>query len=370
VIAFSWRQFRTQAVIGGAGLVVLGIILLVTGPHLVSIYDTALAQCRASGGASSDCNNPVISTYSKLQVLVTALVLIVPVLIGMFWGAPLIARELETGTFRLAWTQSVSRMRWLLVKLGLVGLASAAVGGLLSLMVTWWYSPIDKVNQDRFGAAAFGLHGFVPAGYALFAFALGATTGLIFRRTLPAMAVTLVGFVVARLAVTYWLRPHYMSPASLTQKLSNANTGFSFTGPIGSAGVASVTPQPPDLPNALVSGASIVNSAGQSPTSAVVKQACPSLVSGTGGPPQPTSSHVTGGGGIFHGSASVTHVSVQAGQALTQCFSTLSTKYHEVISYQPANRFWTFQTIETGLFVVFALALAGVCAWWVRHRIT
>ncbi len=156
MIAFSWRQFRTQAVIGGAGLVVLGIILLVTGPHLVSIYDTALAQCRASGGASSDCNNPVVSTYSKLQVLATALVLIVPVLIGMFWGAPLIARELETGTFRLAWTQSVSRMRWLLVKLGLVGLASAAVGGLLSLMVTWWYSPIDKVNQNRFGAAAFG----------------------------------------------------------------------------------------------------------------------------------------------------------------------------------------------------------------------
>ena len=199
MIAFSWRQFRTQAIIGAAGLVVLGIVLLATGPHLVSIYDTALAQCRASGGASSDCNNPVLSTDSKLQVLAAALVLIVPVLIGMFWGAPLIARELETGTFRLAWTQSVSRMRWLLVKLGLVGLASAAAAGLLSLMVTWWYSPIDKVNQNRFGTAAFGLHGFVPAGYALFAFALGATTGLLFRRTLPAMAVTLVGFVVARM---------------------------------------------------------------------------------------------------------------------------------------------------------------------------
>ncbi len=94
MIAFSWRQFRTQAVIGGAGLVVLGVILLVTGPHLVSIYDTAVAQCRASGGASSDCNNPVVSTYSKLQTLAAALVLIVPVLNGMFWGAPLIAREL------------------------------------------------------------------------------------------------------------------------------------------------------------------------------------------------------------------------------------------------------------------------------------
>ena len=63
----------------------------------------------------------------------------------------------------------MSRIRWLLVKLGLVGLASAVAGGLLSLMFTWWSSPLDKVNQNRFSPASFGLHGFVPAGYALFA---------------------------------------------------------------------------------------------------------------------------------------------------------------------------------------------------------
>ena len=70
-----------------------------------------------------------------LQIALNTLVLVVPVLIGMFWGAPLIARELETGTFRLAWTQSVSRVRWLLVKLGLVGLAAIVVAGGLSLHV-------------------------------------------------------------------------------------------------------------------------------------------------------------------------------------------------------------------------------------------
>jgi hypothetical protein len=355
VIAFSWRQFRTQAVVGGAGLVVLGIILLITGPHLVSIYDTALAQCRASGGASSDCNNPVVSTYSKLQVLAAALVLIVPVLIGMFWGAPLIARELETGTFRLAWTQSVSRMRWLLVKLGLVGLASAAVGGLLSLMVTWWYSPIDKVNQNRFGAAAFGLHGFVPAGYALFAFALGATTGLLFRRTLPAMAVTLVGFIVARFSVSYWVRPHFMTPVTKSFGI-DPNGALGFSASPGST--LHFMAGPPDIPNALVVSTSVVNNAGQSPSAAFLQKACPNLP-GLNGPPP----------GI-RGVQGKTAVSANGQQAFQQCINTISNKFHEVVTYQPPNRFWAFQTYETLLFVAASTALAGLSVWWVRRRLS
>jgi hypothetical protein len=355
VIAFSWRQFRTQAVIGGAGLAVLGIILLVTGPHLVSIYDTALAQCRASGGASSDCNNPVISTYSKLQVLATALVLLVPVLIGMFWGAPLVAREIETGTFRLAWTQSVSRMRWLLVKLGLVGLASAAVGGLLSLMVTWWYSPIDKVNQNRFGAAAFGVHGFVPAGYALFAFALGATTGLLFRRTLPAMATTLVGFVVARFAVAYWVRPHFMTPVTKAFGITQ-NGGFGFTENPGSGLQFSVGP--PGVPNALIVSNGVVNNAGQSPASAFLQKACPNLPGTTAPSPNVRGAQVRAA------------VPANGQQAFQQCITNISTKYHQVVSYQPASRFWAFQTYETLLFVVASAALACLCVWWVRRRLS
>ena len=219
MIAFSWRQFRTQAFIGGAGLIVLGVLLLVTGPNLVHVYDSAVAQCRASGAGPAGCVNPAATDDGKLQVLALALVLLVPVLIGMFWGAPLVARELETGTFRLAWTQSVSRLRWLLVKLGLVGLASAVVGLLVSLMVTWWFSPIDDVTANRFSPASFGMHGFVPGGYALFAFALGATMGLLFRRTLPAMALTLVGFIAARVVVAEWIRPHFMSPLSEAVRL-------------------------------------------------------------------------------------------------------------------------------------------------------
>jgi hypothetical protein len=358
VIAFSWRQFRTQALIGAAGLVVLGVILLVTGPNLVHVYDAAVAQCRASGGTSLTCNNPVLSTDSKLQTLALALVLIVPVGIGMFWGAPLIARELETGTFRLAWTQSVSRLRWLLVKLGLVGLAAAAAAGLLSLMVTWWFSPIDKVNANRFGAAAFGLHGFVPAGYALFAFALGATTGLLFRRTLPAMATTVVGFVVARFAVAYWVRPHFMTPVTKALGI-NQSGGFGFTENPGNPGSSlQFSLGPPNIPNALIVSNSVVNNAGQSPSAAFLQKACPNLPGVNGAP-----------AGVRGGQVRAA-VPGNGQQAFQQCISTISTKYHQVVTYQPANRFWAFQTYETLLFVVLAALFAGVSVWWVRHRLS
>jgi hypothetical protein len=353
VIAFSWRQFRMQALIGAAGLVVLGAILLITGPNLVHVYDVAVAQCRASAGGPGGCINPVATDDGRLQTLALALVLIVPVVIGMFWGAPLVARELETGTFRLAWTQSVSRLRWLLVKLGLVGLASALVGGLLSLMVSWWFSPIDKVSANRFSPAAFGMHGFVPAGYALFAFALGATTGLLFRRTLPAMAVTLAGFIAVRVAVAEWIRPHFMSPVTGAFRLS-PNDGWGIS---QSSGVLSVSVNPPNLPNALVVSNDIVNHAGQSPTTSYLQHACSSLPGLNGQAP-------SSGSRVQH-----VAVSPSGQQAFQDCVDTVSKHFHQIVVYQPANRFWAFQTYETLLFVVLSAALAGFCVWWVRRRL-
>ena len=366
MITFSWRQFRSQATVGLAGLVVVAIVLALTGPHLVNVYDTALAACKASGGQSSACNNPVSDTFKGLQIAVMALVLVVPALIGMFWGAPLIAHELETGTFRLAWTQSVSRLRWLFVKLGLVGTASMLAAGVLSLMVTWWVSPLDKVNHNRFSPSNFALHGFVPAGYAVFAFALAVAVGLLVRRTVPAMAITLAGFIGARLAVTYWLRPHYMRPVTTDLALTSASTGFQLNGPIGAPGTASVVPVAANLPNAWVSGSSIIDKAGQSPTSAYIQQKCPSLGSGSA-LPGAVKQGPLGSVGRFGGHSPVPGP-VQ--NAFSQCLTTLSAKYHEVVTYQPANRFWTFQVMETALFMVLALALAGLCAWWVRHRIS
>ena len=205
----------------------LAIVLAVTGPHLAHVYDAFESYVQGREELRHGAN-PVLNLDTPLQNALPFIVLFAPALVGLFFGAPLIARELETGTFRLAWTQSVTRKRWLAVKLGLVGLAAMAIGGLLTWMVDWWASPLDAVNQNRFGVANFGFHGVAPIGYAAFAFALGATAGVLLRRTVPAMAVTLVGFAAARLAVTYWVRPNLASPLHESLPLSTGSGPGSF----------------------------------------------------------------------------------------------------------------------------------------------
>ena len=200
MIRLAWRQFRTQAAVAFGAL---GGARDRPGDHRPAprppLRHDASRTCAANGDCDVGHRRRSLSSYT---VPADALGLrrrsSSRLCIGVFWGAPLIAREFETGTYRLAWTQSVTRTRWLAVKLGVVGLASIAVAGLLSLMVTWWSSPIDRVNADRFRLGIFAERDIVPIGYAAFAFALGVTAGLLIRRTLPAMAATLVAFVGAR----------------------------------------------------------------------------------------------------------------------------------------------------------------------------
>jgi len=143
----TWRQFRAQAIVAAAALAVVAIALAVTGPHLAGLYaSNGLATCQAHGNCetlkTSFMDQVKSSTPDgRLFALGIGLLLAAPALVGVFWGAPLVTREIEAGTFRLAWTQSVTRARWLAVKLGLIGLASMAAVGLLSLMVGWWASP-------------------------------------------------------------------------------------------------------------------------------------------------------------------------------------------------------------------------------------
>ena len=173
------------------------------------------------------------------------LLVVVPGVIGVFWGAPLMARELETGTYKLAWTQSVPRKRWLAVKLGLVGLFSVAAAGLLSLMVTWWSSPIDRVNADPF--TVFDQRGIVPFGYAAFAFALGVTAGMLLRRTVPAMIATLVVFAGIRLAVTNWIRPYLLAPLRIVSAVVPPGPGNGpGNGPSNGPSNAAAAPSPGD----------------------------------------------------------------------------------------------------------------------------
>ena len=202
----------------------------------------------------------------------------VPGILGVFWGAPLVARELEAGTYKLAWTQSVTRTRWLAVKLALVGLSTMAVAGLVSLMATWWSSPVDRVNMTVF--TSFDQRALVPMGFALFAFALGVTAGVILRRTVPAMATTLVAFVATRLLMNHYVVPRLLSPTVRSYPL----------GPQTIQGYGSMNGGPfnlfagaPNLPNAWVYSTAIVDKAGHALSPAGPRTCLPDLGGEPGG---------------------------------------------------------------------------------------
>ena len=136
--------------------------------------------------------------YVWLRLLGTVLIG-VPAAIGAFWGAPLIAAELETHTARLVWTQTVTRRRWLATKLAVIAVVCVVTVGVFAAAFTTWATPIDDVG-NRIGTANFGQRGIVPISYALFALTLGTLLGLVIRRTLPAMAATVVTFIAVRMA--------------------------------------------------------------------------------------------------------------------------------------------------------------------------
>jgi ABC-type transport system involved in multi-copper enzyme maturation permease subunit len=208
VIRFAWLQFRTQAAIAFGALAIIAIALSITGPHLVHVYDTTITTCKSQ----KDCGTAAaafLHANSTLRTWLGILVVVAPGIVGVFWSAPLAAREFETGTHRLVWTQSVSRTRWLAAKIGVIGLASILFAGLLSLMVTWWASPLDRVAMNTF--ANFNQRDIAPIGYAAFGFALGLGASVLIRRAVPAMAATFAAFVAVRIAFINLARPHFES---------------------------------------------------------------------------------------------------------------------------------------------------------------
>jgi hypothetical protein len=248
----AWRAFRVPALVTIAILVALAILTAITGVHLHNLYGTYQTELKSCHANNTDCGGLAqIFTrhYHHLYQYLGTILVATPAVIGIFWGAPLIARELETGTYRLAWTQGVTRDRWLGTKLAVVGFASVATAGLLSLMVTWWSSPVDAINQNRFSAEIFSVRGIVPIGYAAFAFVLGVTLGLLIRRTLPAMAVGLVAYVGVHLAVIGAIRPHLIPANHMSLPLSAASN-FGFTS--SASGSVTFMASGFNVPNSLV----------------------------------------------------------------------------------------------------------------------
>jgi ABC-type transport system involved in multi-copper enzyme maturation permease subunit len=353
MIRLSLRQFRTQSWVALGLLAVVAILFASTGSHIAHIYD-AYAKAETACVASTRCQqvNVVVGTFDRLLELIGTILVALPALIGAFWGAPLISRELESGTHRLAWTQSVTRTRWLAVKLGVVGAASVAATGLLSLMVTWWSAPIDRADSNRFGAGLFGERNITPLGYAAFGFVLGVGAGLLIRRTLPAMAATLGVFLGVRIGFTYLVRPYLLTPKHLSLPLGRVVQGFGST----NDGPTSLFAGPPNLPDAWVYSTRIVDGSGHGLTSVIATNACPALAQPL---PLPGSAGTSGSPGAAPANGQ---------DALQACVTKLSSTYHGLVTYQPASRYWIFQWYETGIFVAAAAVLAALCFYWVRHR--
>ena len=261
MIRFAWLQARAQTLLAIAAVVAVTIVAVVTGPHLVHIYNATVAHCATRGDCQTAINS-FLRHDSSLRTWLGILVVVAPGIIGIFWGAPLVARELEAGTFKVAWTQSVSRTRWLATKLALLGVAAVAAAGLLSLAVTWWASPLDTAHASWF--ATFDQRDLVPVGYAAFAFTVAVLVGAVIRRTLPAMVGTLALFVGARIAVTQWVRSHLLSTVH-TSLAVTSGSGLGFT-PSGPGGSVTFVYGNPSIANGWVLSARLVDQAGRPAT--------------------------------------------------------------------------------------------------------
>ena len=135
-----------------------------------------------------------------------------PLALGIFVGAPLVAREIERNTHLLAWTQGVTRTRWIvtevLLLLGAVMVAAVA----FTLLMGWWLQPLRVIDGSALPPSEFDLQGLVPVGYFGAALAIGTAAGALIRRSLPAMGVAIVAFLVLRFGTIDLLRPSFMAP--------------------------------------------------------------------------------------------------------------------------------------------------------------
>jgi hypothetical protein len=324
----TWRQQRIA--LGGvaAFLGVLALWLWFSGLQLHHAYAAAVACHPAS---SSACQNLIVSFQSTNVILKGGFVLQpVAALIGAFVGPLVLARELETGTFRYAWTQGFGRWRWTLAKLVMLGVAVAALAGAFSLLISWYYQPyLASGNGTVFSSPSplspglFDLRGVAFAAWTLAAFAIGALAGMLIRRVVPAIVATLAAYAGLALLAGNVLRQHYLTP--LFAKASDL------------PGAAWITSEWWTKGGKFAFG-------GRAPIG-LLQQLCPgSFVTGPGGRI-----------GVIGGTGTPTTCLIQHG-------------YTQLADYQPASHFWEFQWIESGWLLALSVLLIAATVWLVRRR--
>jgi hypothetical protein len=207
----TWRQHRATLIALPAILGAVSVFLLVAGLRIHHDY-AVLTACRPfQSHACQNLNMSFNQTDWTIGNTLLILMNLAPALLGAFAGAPVLARELETGTFRYAWTQGYGRVRWTIAKLTLLAVAVVAVTGAFSQLFTWFFRPfIAQEDLNVLTATVFGTRGLVFAAWTLVAFAFGAFLGMLFRRIIPAMAVTLGVYIGLALLTWSFLRKYYV----------------------------------------------------------------------------------------------------------------------------------------------------------------
>ncbi len=321
----TWRQHRL-ALAGVAALFgVATAYLLVTGLQMHHAY-AAVTACRPVGsGTCRQVANNFLNSYAPGAGITAALLQVIPALIGAFAGAPVLARELETGTFRYAWTQGFGRTRWTVAKLAPLAVTVTVAAGAFSLLFSWYVQPISGAGDENgpLYPTVFDLRAVALAGWTLAAFAIGALAGILIRRVIPAMFATLAGSAGLAFVTGAYLRRHYEAPL-VTSNLNGAprawvlSQWWSLGGRPASLSMINQTLRPVDV---------------QAVTPAVF-QPGPATPANFGDPVQYLAHH----------------------------------GYAQLTTYQPASRFWPFQWIEGGWLLALSLLLFAATVWLVRRR--
>jgi ABC-type transport system involved in multi-copper enzyme maturation permease subunit len=337
----SWRQFRIQALFAACVLALIAAYMVYVGADIRDAYDVYRGNCESSANCAQ-ARSQFRSTFQNTLLLLATGLALIPALIGTFWGAPLIARELENGTHRLVWNQSVTRPRWLLSKVLLIGLAAIIVTGAASALLTWAARPFDQVVKEQFDTFVFGARNIAPIGYAAMAFTFGTVVGLLLRRTLPAMAVTLVLFLAFQFFFPNVVRPSLMPPdkAALPMTAQAINQAQN----LGSLGGGSVIGgvKIPDAPDAWIAETSPLRTADGKTLSGTEFNTC------LDNPPK------TGAGGTFGDTA--------------VCLAEHD--LHVDVLYHPNSRYWTFQWLETVVYLALSGILTAFGLWRIRRRVS
>lgn len=315
-----WRQHRATLAGVIALLGALALYLWLAGTSLHHAYE-AVTDCRpTSSVACSTALSNFTANYDHTANIVPALLQAVPALIGAFVGAPILARELENGTFRYTWTQGFGRWRWTLATLVSLAILAIVAAGIFSILFSWYYRPFLADHQATpLTATVFNLRGIGFAAWTLTAFAIGALAGILTRRVVPAIVTTLTAYAGLAAFTAVFLRRHYLSPLT-TNKL-------------------------PLSPSALITSTwgtknGTVAFTGRAP-GYLLQHFCPPTTISRGKP---------------------------SSGALSSCLAHHG--YTIWTSYQPASRFWTFQWLESSWLVVLSALLIALSIWLVERRAT